>query len=187
LAFATLQPLQEDDEPFFREYFGTPYSGLKALVSLVVHALRPIWEHGCRARLSAKPHANIICPAQGAVVAIFTLRGIGKPITMAAEEVRPGSVELCDPPTAGNSIDNARANEIGPSPAESARSPDNRSRLFDVLPLSTVPPDPIGQDQSIAVSPDLDPGDPLTVTLPFPAAPIAWPQTPRSVETIDIE
>jgi hypothetical protein len=75
--FATLQPPQEDNEPFFRQYFGTEYSGLKALVSLVVHALRSIWEQRCRARLSAKSHANIICAAQGAVVAIFALRGIG--------------------------------------------------------------------------------------------------------------
>jgi hypothetical protein len=88
-AITPMQPRQHNSELFLGQYFGTQYSGFKTPVGLVVHALRSIWEQGCRARLSAKSHANIICPARCPVVAIFTLRGIGKSITVAAEEVSP--------------------------------------------------------------------------------------------------
>jgi hypothetical protein len=67
-------------------------------------------------------------------------------VTVAAQEVSPSSIELRHPATTGNPIDNARTDEIRPRAAESARHPDDRSWLFDILPLSTMPPDPIRQD-----------------------------------------
>jgi hypothetical protein len=68
-----LQLRQSNNKPFLRVYFGTQCSRLKALVGALVHALWPSRESRHHAWLSAKPHANIICPAQGAVIAIFTL------------------------------------------------------------------------------------------------------------------
>jgi hypothetical protein len=112
----------------------------------MVHALWPIRERRCHARLSAKPHADIIGPPQCPVITIFALRSIAEPITVAAEEVRPSCVELRHPPTAGNPIDDAWTDEIRPGTTKSARHPDDRCWLFDILPFATVLPDPIRQD-----------------------------------------
>ena len=111
-------------------------------------------------------------PPQCPVVAIFALRSIGKPIAIAAKETDPRSIELRYPPSADNSIDDARTNEIRPRSAESARHPNNRRRLFDILPCPAVLPDPIREDESNSLASELDPGDPLAILLPFPAAPI---------------
>ena len=104
---------------------------MKALIRAVVHALRSIREPPCSARLSAKPHANLIGLAQCSVIAIFALRRIGEPITVTAKEVPPGSIKLGHPATADDPIDDARADEIGPRTAETARHPDNLRRLLD--------------------------------------------------------
>ena len=116
---------------------------MKALIGLVVHALWAIGKPRGHARLSTKPHADIVGAAQGSIVAIFTLRGVGQPITMAAKEIGPSSIELAYPPTAGNPIDDARTDEIRPRATESARRPSDQCWLFDILPFPTVPPDPI--------------------------------------------
>jgi hypothetical protein len=63
---------------------GIEYSGLKVFVGLVVHALWPTRECRCHARLTTKPNANIVGAAQCPVIAIFSLRGVGQPITMTA-------------------------------------------------------------------------------------------------------
>jgi hypothetical protein len=60
-------------EPFLSLYFGIQYSVLKALVSPVMHALRPSREDRRSARLPAKPRANFIGPPQGSVIAILAL------------------------------------------------------------------------------------------------------------------
>ena len=60
-------------EPFLSLYFGIQYSGLKALVSPVMHALRPGREDRRSARLPAKPRANFIGPAQCPVIPILAL------------------------------------------------------------------------------------------------------------------
>jgi len=130
---------------FLGQYFGIQYSGLKALVIRLMHALRAIGEPRCRARVSAESHANIICSAQCPIVVIFTLRRIGESITVAAQKIGASSMELRYPAVARNPIDNARTDEIRPGTAESARHPDDRGWLFDVLPFSPVPPDPIRQ------------------------------------------
>jgi hypothetical protein len=88
----------------------------------------------------------------------------------AAEEIDASSVELRHPPPAGDPIDNTRTDEIGPDTPESARHPDDLRRLFDIPPFFALAPDPIRQDQCVAVSSELDPGDPLAILLPFPAA-----------------
>ena len=144
-----LQARQRDNEPFLRQHLGIEYSGLKALIGLVVHALWAIGKPRGHARLSTKPHADIVGAAQASIVAIFTLRGVGQPIAMPAEEVSPGSVELHHPPPAGDPIDNTRTDKIRPATAESARPPDDRSLLFDVLPFSIALPNSIRQDQTI--------------------------------------
>jgi hypothetical protein len=138
-----LHPRQQNNELFLSQYFGIQCSRFKALVGLVVHPLWPIRERRRSSWLSAKPHPNVIGPPRGPVTAIFTLRGIGEPITMTAEEIGPSSIELHHPPTAGNSIDDARTDEIWASAAESAWHPDDLSWLFDILPFFTVPLDPI--------------------------------------------
>jgi hypothetical protein len=108
---------QSDNEPILGQYFGIQCSGLKALVSLAVHALWPSWESRRHAWLSAKPHANFIGPAQGSVVAIFALRSIGEPITVTAKEICSGSIELGHAAAASDSIDDARTDEIRPGTA----------------------------------------------------------------------
>jgi hypothetical protein len=153
LALATLQARQQNNEPFLRQYLGIQCSGFKMLVSPMVHALWPVRERRCNARLAAEPHANIIGPPQCPVIAIFTLRRIGEPITVAAQEVDPSSMELNHPPTAGNPVDDARTDEIRPGATEPARPPDDPSWLFDILPFLTVPLDPIRQDKPISVVP----------------------------------
>jgi hypothetical protein len=119
---------------------------LKVFVSFVVHALGPIREQRSNARLSAKPHANIIGSAQSPIVAIFPLRGISQSITVATQEVSRSSVELRHPATTGNPLDNGRTDEIRPRAAESARHPEDRRRLFDLLPFPVGLPDTIRQD-----------------------------------------
>ena len=81
-----LQPLQDDSEPFLRQYFGTQYRGLKVLVSFVVHALGPIREQRSNARPSTKPHANFIGSAQSPIVAIFPFDLEIAPSGLAADE-----------------------------------------------------------------------------------------------------
>jgi hypothetical protein len=112
----------------------------------VVHPFWPIRKLRRHARLSAKLHPYFIGPPQGPVIAIFALRGVGEPVTVTAKEVRAGSINFGNPQTTGNAIDDARTDEIGPSPAESARGPDDLSWLFDILPFFIVPPKPIRQD-----------------------------------------
>jgi hypothetical protein len=182
-----LHPRQQNNELFLSQYFGTQCSRFKALVGLVVHPLWPIGERRRSSWLSAKPHPNVIGPPRCPVIAIFTLRGIGEPIAVAAQEVNSSSIELRHLATTSYPIDNARADEIRPHPAESARHPDDWGRLFDILPFLTVLPDPIRQDQCIAVSPELNPSNSLAVTFPFPPALIARPKTARSVELVDVE
>jgi hypothetical protein len=148
-----LHPRQQNNEPFLRQYFGIQSSGFKTLISLIVHTLWPTRERRRNARLSAKPHADVIGPPQGPVIAIFALRRIGEPITVAAQEVDPSSMELNHPPTAGNPVDDARTDEIRPGATEPARPPDDLSWLFDILPFLTVPLDPIRQDKPISVVP----------------------------------
>jgi hypothetical protein len=60
-------------EPFLSLYFGIQYSGLKALVSPVMHPLRPSREDRRSAGLPAKPRANFICSAQCSVIPILAL------------------------------------------------------------------------------------------------------------------
>jgi hypothetical protein len=138
-----LQSLQDDSEPFLRQYFGTQYRSLKVLVSFVVHAPGSIREQRSNARLSTKPQANITGSAQSPIVAILPLRDISQSITVTTQEVSRSSVELRHPPTTDNPVDNARTDEIRPGTTESARYPDDRCWLFDILPFATVMPDPI--------------------------------------------
>ena len=130
-----------------------------------MHALGPSRKCRRHARLPAKPHANVIGPPQCPVVAIFALRCIGKPITMTAEKVCSASVKLGYPPIASNPVDNARTDKIRPRAADAARHPDNACRLLDILPFFAVLPNPIRQDQSIAIAPEPDRGDPLRVSV----------------------
>jgi hypothetical protein len=115
-------------------------------------------------------HADLVCPPQCPAVVIFALRGIGEPIAMAAEEIVAGSVELRHPPPAGDPIHDTWADEIRPDTPESARHPDDLRRLFDIPPFFALAPDPIRQDQCVAVSSELDRGNPLAILLPFQAA-----------------
>jgi hypothetical protein len=68
-----LESRQHNSEPFLRQHFGIQYSGLKALVSLAVHAFWPIRELRRHAGLFAKLHSYFIGSPQGPVIAIFTL------------------------------------------------------------------------------------------------------------------
>jgi hypothetical protein len=70
---ATLQASEQIREPFVSLYFGIQYSGLKALVSPVVHPLWPSREHRLSTRLAAKPRAHFIGPAQCPIIAILAL------------------------------------------------------------------------------------------------------------------
>jgi hypothetical protein len=69
----TLETRQQNSEPLVRQYFGIQYSGLKALVSLAVHALWPNREDRRSAGLLAKPRANFIGPPQCPVIPILAL------------------------------------------------------------------------------------------------------------------
>jgi len=169
-AITTLQARQSDNEPFLRKYLGIRYSGLKALVSPAVHAPWPSRERRRSTGLSAKPHPNVVGPPQRSLVAIFALRSVGEPITMAAEKVLSGSGELAHPAPARDPINDTRADEEWTSTAEAAGPPDNRRRLLDILPFAVVRSDPMRQDQSIAISPEPDRGDPPAITGRFPAA-----------------
>src|SRR5262249_41570792 len=101
---------------------------------------------------------------------IFALRSVGEPITVAAQEISAGSIELRHTSPAGDPIYNTWADKIGPRAAESARPPDDLRRLFDIPPFFALPPAPIRQDQCFAVPSELAPGDPLAILFPFPAA-----------------
>ena len=125
-AITTLQAPQSDNEPFLRKYLGIRYSGLKALVSPAVHAPWPSRERRRSTGLSAKPHPNVVGPPQRSLVAIFALRSVGEPITMAAEKVLSGSGELAHPAPARDPINDTRADEEWTSTAEAAGPPDNR-------------------------------------------------------------
>ena len=84
---------------------------------------------------------------------------------MAAEKVLSGSGELAHPAPARDPINDTRADEEWTSTAEAAGPPDNRRRLLDILPFAAVQLDPIRQDQSIAIAPEPDRGDPLRVSV----------------------
>jgi hypothetical protein len=119
---------------------------------------------------------------QSAIVATFTLRSVGEPITVAAKEIRAGPIQFRD----ASAATPTRTEEIGPSATESARHPHDRRGLFDILPFLVVLLEAIRQNEAIPVSSELDGCNALAVTCPFPAASIPGPQAALPVETIDV-
>jgi hypothetical protein len=159
----------------------------EVLVGLVVHALWALWERRRHAWVSAEPHAYVISAAQCAVIAMFTLRGIVEPITVATQEIGASPVELRHPATACNPIDDARADEIWPPAAKSTRRPFDWCGLFDISPFPALLPDTVQQDQATPLSSELDRCDALAVTRPFPTTSIARPQAALPVEAVDVK
>jgi hypothetical protein len=104
---------------------------------------------------------------------------------MATQEIFPRPIKLGHPAIAGDPIDDARAEKVRAGPAESARHPNNRCSLLDILPFLAVQPDPIRQDECIAGSPEPDRGNPISIAVPFAAAGRALLQTPSSIEAIE--
>ena len=81
------------------------------------------------------------------------MRGICEAVTVAAQEIVPSPVKLCDPAVTDNPVHYTRTEEIGAPAPQMAGLPDDLRRLFDVSPFPAVPPDPIRQNEPIVVLP----------------------------------
>ena len=70
---------------------------------------------------------------------------------MAAKEISAWSVQLGDAPPAGEAVHDARADEVGPRSAESARHANNADGLHHVLPFAAANPHAIGEIESVGL------------------------------------
>ena len=95
---------------------------------------------------------------------------------MLAQEVAAGPVQLGDAPSAYDAVRHAGAEEVGPGAAEAAGHAHDPYGLLDLLPSAAIDAHAVGQMQPIRFGAQNDPGAPLAVLVPLPAALMTRPQ-----------
>ena len=85
------------------------------------------------AGIAAEALSDLVRAAEGAVPRVLALAGVGKPVTMPAQEIAPGQVQLRDAPPAGNTVHDTGTDEKGPRPSEATSDTHDADGLGHVL------------------------------------------------------
>ena len=125
--------------------FGLEGAVEQALVGPPPHAFRSRWKARGHAGIAAEALPDLVGAAEGAVPHVFALAGMGEPVTMPAQEIAPGQVQLGDTPPAGDTVHDAGTDEKGPRAAEATGDADDADGLGHVLPVAATDAYPVGE------------------------------------------
>ena len=81
---------------------------------------------------------------------------MGETIAVAAEEVAPGPVQHCHSPTAGDTVHNAGADEIGARATKATGRADDADCLGYILPIVATNAHSVGEMQPVGVGAQID-------------------------------
>jgi len=108
-------------------------------------------------------------------------------VAVPAKKIASRSIQLGDAPPAGDSIEHAGTNEIGPSPTEAAGHAHDADGLGHILPLVPAELHAIGEMQPIMLGEELDPGDSLAFLCPLPGANPAGAEAAPPLQLVDVD
>jgi hypothetical protein len=99
---------------------------------------------------------------------------------MPAQKITPGSVQLSDPPAAGDPVYDAGTDEIGPRSSKPAGDADDTDGLCHVLPIATTDAYAISEMYPFVLGPQIYPGHLLPPMCPLARA---YPSSAQAAST----